>query len=558
MKRMTCMLLTAALLLSLAGCSCQHEWTAPGCETPAVCTKCEETGEAALGHDFAEASCEEPETCTRCGLAQGETLPHQFGEWEMRNPEMYRSCIVCGAEERTDMDYELYLQRKLPGQWDFAGAVTAFGTMTAKDLNWNAVGFNANFSENGTCRIFNGTEFFDAAWEYKEHTSENETYITVYFDDGSQALMCLQENGGEEKLIFFYDETQYTWMTRMDQLAAALVGTWAGFSDGELYTLKLEENRSLSGNIAGEYVTGTWHLKPMEVSNGYRSAEMMLILGSQVHPCNINLGSAEESLEEHLEKMVFSGWYLPAFRRADDGAFLKLEAAQAVADRKLPGTWVPETLEITNEKTGEKAEVDLSACSVSFAEDGTFTAVLDREYTGEWRLDAINISQSNVKYYDSIQYNYAFSLGEGESYIYLGSGYMNLSGRNGDVSIRGSFKQISDTEENHEAQADEKLIGTWNVIDMACYQADGSLAEISDFEGYKLTAKEDGTFTAWFGEEVTGEWYFSEYEFSDGYNYGFLANGADGGRIYHIEEEGFLKAFYTGKDGDILMTLTKE
>ena len=107
-------------------------------------------------------------------------------------------------------------------------------------------------------------------------------------------------------------------MTRMDQIASALVGTWIGSDDGKLYILKLKEDRSLTGSIDSEQISGTWHVQPMEINNGYRSIIMNLNLGSQVHPCNINLGNTVEPLEEYLEKLIFSGWHLPTFRKGND------------------------------------------------------------------------------------------------------------------------------------------------------------------------------------------------------------------------------------------------
>lgn len=563
MKRIAIIILVAVLAMSVAGCSCQHEWSEPGCEEAAVCAKCGEIGEPALGHTYSEASCAVPETCSRCGVTRGEALAHSFGEWKMNAPEMYRSCTVCGSEERTEIDYAVYLQQVLPGHWDFAGSVTAYGMITPDDLQWNAIGFYANFSDDGSCSIFNGNALYDATWKFQEHTAENNSsncYIMLTFADDSQALMCLQEKNGEQKLYFFYDDNQYTWMVKNDVLTSALVGDWAGSDEGKLYVLHLEEDRSLTGSIGGEPVSGIWHLKPVEISNGYRSAELMLNLEIGVYPCNINLGSVEESMTENLEKIIINGWQLPAFRKQDAVNILKLEAAQTVGAGKPIGKWTAESLEITDEKTGEVTTLDAASCSFTFEEDGSFIAQLDRQYTGTWMLDEMQMSQSIVKYYDSIQYRYVFSLGDGESSMYLDEGYMNFFGRNGTLSFRGSFRRENDGVENPESLAVEKLAGTWKVLDMARYQEDGTCAEEQNFEDFFLTAEADGTFTAWFGEETSGQWYFSEYRCDYGreYIYGFIQEGDGGARVYHIQEEGFLKAFYSSAQGDILMTLIKE
>ena len=71
MKKLLQLYVVVVLALSLAGCACQHEWSDAGCEAPAVCGKCNETGAPALGHAFTDASCAAPETCIRCA-ATGE------------------------------------------------------------------------------------------------------------------------------------------------------------------------------------------------------------------------------------------------------------------------------------------------------------------------------------------------------------------------------------------------------------------------------------------------------------------------------------------------------
>ncbi len=93
LKRIASLLVVVCLLFSLCACGCDHIWTGPYCETPAICGRCEEISGEALGHDFSPATCVEPETCKRCRETNGEALGHSFSSGY---------CTDCGLE---DPDY---------------------------------------------------------------------------------------------------------------------------------------------------------------------------------------------------------------------------------------------------------------------------------------------------------------------------------------------------------------------------------------------------------------------------------------------------------------------
>ena len=94
MKRIITAILALALLLTLAGCQCKHEWTQADCLTPKTCAKCGETEGAPLGHVWKDATCQAPKTCGRCGLTEGETIDHS---WEAATCEAPETCKTCGA-----------------------------------------------------------------------------------------------------------------------------------------------------------------------------------------------------------------------------------------------------------------------------------------------------------------------------------------------------------------------------------------------------------------------------------------------------------------------------
>lgn len=96
MKRMITAILALALLLTLAGCQCKHEWTQADCLAPKTCTKCGETEGAPLGHVWKDATCQAPKACARCGLTLGETIDHS---WEAATCEAPETCAMCGSTQ---------------------------------------------------------------------------------------------------------------------------------------------------------------------------------------------------------------------------------------------------------------------------------------------------------------------------------------------------------------------------------------------------------------------------------------------------------------------------
>lgn len=93
LRRIFTAILVLALLLTLAGCQCDHQWAEADCGNPKTCAKCGETEGEPLGHDWADATCQTPKTCTRCGLTEGETVDHS---WETATCEAPETCAMCG------------------------------------------------------------------------------------------------------------------------------------------------------------------------------------------------------------------------------------------------------------------------------------------------------------------------------------------------------------------------------------------------------------------------------------------------------------------------------
>ena len=94
MKRITCGLMAALLLLSLTAC---HKHT-PGpeatCTEPQVCTECGEVLKEALGHEPDAPTCAHELLCVRCGEVLAAALPHTPGSAPSCTQDQI--CTFCG------------------------------------------------------------------------------------------------------------------------------------------------------------------------------------------------------------------------------------------------------------------------------------------------------------------------------------------------------------------------------------------------------------------------------------------------------------------------------
>ena len=147
MKKVTIFLLTAAFLLSMAGCSdsCEHVWAEADCIIPRTCSECGETEGAPLGHDWQEATCTTAKVCKRCGRVEDDPLGHNWVEatcteakhctgcgevigealghvWTEATTEAPKTCTVCGETEgekiQSDPRFVTASAQPLFGRWE--------------------------------------------------------------------------------------------------------------------------------------------------------------------------------------------------------------------------------------------------------------------------------------------------------------------------------------------------------------------------------------------------------------------------------------------------------
>ena len=93
-KRIICV--SGIMMILLAGCGHEHQWSDATCEEPKKCVECGETEGEPLSHNWLEATCTSPKTCNICGLEEGEALGHKWQEADFENP---KTCSVCGEIE---------------------------------------------------------------------------------------------------------------------------------------------------------------------------------------------------------------------------------------------------------------------------------------------------------------------------------------------------------------------------------------------------------------------------------------------------------------------------
>ena len=217
-----------------------------------------------------------------------------------------------------------------------------------------------------------------------------------------------------------------------------------------------------------------------------------------------------------------------------------------LADQILPGTWTSEKLAYYPEGSTDRLEKETTEYSLTFGQDGTFTARFDREYTGTWTFQKVDFAKDYVAYYDYPGYRYKLTL-EGadisSSIQILSHGRLYMEASDGKRSMSCWFNQTADGGADHAALAPSLIVGEWDAFELIEI-GNGKSVQTPEPGAYTLTVREDSTFTLKAGGEVSGQWHFSEYTFQSGYGYGFLAEGAEGGMYYTIHTPGQLRAFY--------------
>ena len=503
MKRTYILLLSLLLLAALlSGCECDHQWVEADCLTPKTCEKCQATEGEALGHDFAPASCTAPETCTRCGETQGETmehdfapanctvpetcvqcgetrgepLGHSFGDWAVEGDTMSHTCEVCWYAEALPVDYSLVLTEKLTGHWDYVmGMVNGqYHDYFALKTVAGELGTWLRFSGDNTGTLYRdetGEEPITWAFDRYEVVEEIPQYHFVIATE-DQTLITAQlsdYSDGEDLLSLTADENNVTILRSHPLLSSAIEGCMVSTDDGALHVLNFNEDRTVTGDLNGREISGTWYLSPVYISYGYLHIDLLIHFTeggeSQVAKAKISLTDPNTSLDEYLRyNSSFYGSFWEnerdtyRYHTMDESSIPALEAAMEEAPTLLVGPWQSSRVD----NVGVIDERVTQDYSITFAEDGTFTAQLDKERSGTWALNDIYPG-------DYISVSYALTFDGVEDSVHASvspSGELTF-GYSKDQNSYTSIYFLQMTEEKIaereavRARAEQVIAGTW-------------------------------------------------------------------------------------------------
>lgn len=531
-KKLLILSLFILCLCILAGCECKHEWIDADCLTAKTCSKCEITEGEALGHSFAPATCEAPETCTRCGVTQGEVLPHSFGEWIIGENEMTHICEACGASEAAELDREICLQQFLSGHWDLSG-------MVDNGQSYSAYSFKDDFlyyfsaSKDSSAVLYNGEQEMRCTWafdSYNEIEGIPFYYFILTFEDQLQISGFLADPQGENELYFFTGENSYILLEKNQLVASAMEGIWAAAENGRVYTLTLNADRSFTGNL-GSNVSGIWHLRPLYTSYGNRTCYVLLSYtrDGEAYTESVYLGFGSEdmgvSLEEYIKNYELSfGIRLDEdayanFRHMSEEDLTVLEDAVTDGPLKISGTWTSSSVSTYDYNSSTSDNRNVTDYTITFAEDGTFTAALDQERTGTWEFRGVSMSYGTVYY----SYNLKFDGVSEDVYTSLYDGNLHFSKSTQSSSTTIYFCQMTEEEAAAQEAAMREgiteLIGSWTSLYILEHDYDAGTSAYKNEMDYSITFSGDGTFTAALDQNRTGTWEFADWDvYEDEYN----------------------------------------
>ena len=589
MKSRRAILLLSILccLLVFSGCQCEHEWTYATCLTAKTCARCGETEGEPLGHSWTDATCtapktcaacgvtegtvlehswtdatcEDPKTCTACGGTEGEALGHSFGQWDFGTEDMTRTCTVCSGTETTEIDREIWLRHILEGSWDLAAEITD-GSVTFMQGGSGFMAVALRFYGDNQGYLYTTSEAQPFTWELMEvddSSDPNSLYAKLTPGDQSAPMIILVD-ASQKSLSLFTSQTQRLLFMQRPLLTQALTGLWAGIHYG-IETLKLSADRTFTGSfthynldpraIVNEDISGIWYVSPEYSYGGLVFCDLYLCTSEDgntkqymaaVYLTDQESYSADSLLHGELKLFLDMDGSSHSFDGLDDEAYAELE--HTVLD-SICGPWTSSKIQYYGD--GSFRETD--AYSINFAEDGTFTAVLDTERTGTWTLELVDKDDRGA----TNRYVYRLIFDGIDDYFLFttnndGDTYLQFYRRNcGIYFLQMTEEKIAEREAIRK-ETTERLVGPWTSIEIYYYGDGYSDGSFRVTDAYSFNFAEDGTFTAVLDTEITGTWAFKAVETN--------ADGTVYGYEYSLTFDGIKKntssyiSFFIHTDGD--------
>lgn len=483
------------------------------CEAPRTCTVCGKTEGEALGHTWMDASCENPKICTVCRHTEGEALGHNFEMWTVMEEDMYRVCDYCSYEERSEIDREVLLRQELAGHWRFACFVWN-GVFDQRDFE-EGVEFNFDFLEDGSAVFYGGGEAYEGHWEFDNYAvGENgeDLYGAYFLVDGIENTgywfwLQLEEAGYYSMIVPIDTESGEAYYTLLK--SSMLAGCWEAEVDGKVYSLNLCEDGTFTGDMDG-MVSGQWS---QGVSDDWWVEAVLLLKYDQE---GISLPSVFElsfSSDTPWSGTIYeaggrgsftpdwgaSGLNYPVYDHFTEWNFEPSRKAGTFRSdawwdegQKIPGTWVSKNVRYDY--------------TLTVREDGTFTAMLDEEFSGTVRYKWGEFEKWDGGFYDGVPHEDIRRISCYEVYAedqYLLDYEHSVDNQCDDkLVLYNGLKRITFVpEEEKEAyqQVAALPVGTWTV-----QAVNGDSPE--NWLGGTITFCEDGTFTSSLDVQFSGDW----------------------------------------------------
>lgn len=537
------------LVFSFAGCSCNHTWSDADCLNPAVCTKCEELGDAALGHNWSKATCAAPQTCTRCGATQGVALSHEYGDWSFTNTEMIRTCANCTAEERTEIDREAHLNHLLTGRWDYYGIKMNSKLQTGYYFPWFTY---AEYTGDGSLDLIMGLTSQKMVIEYDSYDPETNSYSgNIILESGATSPYILEIGEFCNLLRTSANSSMEIIYCQYNKSHDDLLGTWSVTHGGHLYFFTLNADRTFTGNL-GEEVSGQWLMLPDDESGGFgiggcllaheQNGKMATAIGSTIM-IESSPGMAEIDAYALMHLKPNSDTTELTFKKITDAELEATQNALAEAPSVIIGTWDSKTVyEWDGKNSTPRIFLDHS---LTVREDGTFTLALDRQITGTWSVNGASFSDGVTSY----SYKFSYPTAKGSETVSFNTWYDEVTFLYRDA--RGysnliSFAKLSEEDRNRILIGPELLPGEY-ISEKTVYYDSSLKQDVETPETrYTISIFEDGTYTVVLDETVSDQWFFSDLYPGNAHTYAFRHKGSqyesqrleDGTLVFHCRISG--------------------
>lgn len=423
---------------------------------------------------------------------QAEDHQHHYGEWAFEGEQMYRRCKSCDLLETKEIDRELYLESLLSGYWETDIYSMQQVDKTLKELSLVA---SLHFDKDHCITLHRSEDApILSSWYYCDYAFvEGKHTYSAFFDYGNASLpfeLTISSNG--HCTLALHLSSHDMLFIQATEAAKLLATTWCVADSkvgGKLGNpenwLAFNEDRTVTGYLDGA-VEGTWYLSTSSNSNTFNEYDITIknaangrvqylsgyirTDGKYAAPLTLNNQSFVATTQEHVDRII-------------------------AAPRLILGTW-------KSIYTEEFEQIITDAYSITFNEDRTFNAKLNKEYSGRWSISEF----TNFNDDRSILYQLHF---DGSRDPFFGE-LTFISGRFGAVSnefiVHGTpknemLKTVFACYPDDTTEFMKQAIGAWQLNGYSCSFSDNPM------KIHEITFHHDGTFSAVTDKKVKGSWY---------------------------------------------------